>query len=93
MTKEFEIKFDVDNSGDYYTITKSDQSGFVLTKWTKAKKDDAKKSHTPHNWFYPNLRQIAEKVVWLGLSGHNLDEMLTSYNEMVERVANTLEKS
>lgn len=90
MTKEFEIKFEADKDGNYYTITKPDNFGFTLTKWTKSK-EGSKKSHSPHGWFYANFKQVAERVVWLNLSGHNIEDMLLSYNEMIERLTTTLE--
>lgn len=90
---KFEIKFEADKDGNYYTIMKSEHSGFILTKWTKSKKEDAKKSHSQHNWYYPNFKQIAERVVWLNLSGHNIEDMLVSYNQMIERLTATLESA
>ena len=90
MTKEFEIKFEADNEGNYYTITKSEHSGFILTKWVKAK-EGSKKPHSPRTLYYPNFRQIAEKVVWLNLKGHDIESILESYNKMVDTITKTLE--
>lgn len=92
MTKEFEIKFEADKDGNYYTITKSEHAGFVLTKWVKAK-EGSKNPYSPRTWYYPNFKQIAERVVWLNLSGHNIEDMLLSYNEMIERLTTTLESA
>ena len=74
----------------YYEVTKSEHSGFVLTKWSKAKKADAKNAYNQSSLYYATLDQIADKIAWLGLNGTNLDEVIVSLSVTAENIAKTL---
>jgi len=74
----------------YYEVTKSEHSGFVLTKWSKAKKADAKKPYNQHSLFYASLDQVANKLAWEHVSGTNLDEVIVSLSVTAENIAKTL---
>jgi hypothetical protein len=74
----------------YYEVTKSEHSGFVLTKWSKAKKTDAKKPYTGRSLFYASLDQVANKLAWENVSGTNLDEVIVSLSVTAENIAKTL---
>jgi hypothetical protein len=86
------LQFKVKDSREYYTITKSDHYGFILTHYKPALKKDAKQEFTPSSLFYANLDQIAEKLAWIELEGNNLDEIITSLTSVSENIAKTLKK-
>jgi hypothetical protein len=86
------LKFNTKNdSGVYYTVTK-DNYGFILTKFTPAVKEGAKKSHSQTNLFYPNLKQIADRLVHENVEGENLDDIINSLAATSENIAKTLTK-
>ena len=85
------LRFETKEDGSYYTLTNDTNNyGYSLTKWTPAKKEDAKEPFTPSTLFYATLEQAAEKVLYLELEGHNMDELLVSYEQMIERIIKTL---
>lgn len=85
------IQFNTKEDGSYYTLTNENNNyGYTLTKWTPAKKEDAKEPFTPSSLFYATLEQAAEKVLYLELEGHNMDELLVSYTQMIENITKTL---
>lgn len=86
------IKFSIDNSEDYFTITKSDNYGYNLTQHIRSKSEDAKNTHRQHTLFYATLGQVAEKVVWLGLDGEGIQQVIDSMVALSERLEGTLEK-
>lgn len=86
------IRFNIDNTEDYYTLTKSDHYGYNLTKYTKARSADAKKPYSTSTLFYATLPQVAAKITWLGLKGDNVQETIDSMVALSERIAETLEK-
>lgn len=86
------LKFTVDDSGDYYTVTKSDHYGFNLSHFRKAKSNDAKKPYSQHTLFYATLQQVAEKIVYLNLKGDNVQEVVDSVVALSNNLAKTLEK-
>lgn len=86
------IRFNIDNTEDYYTVTKSDHYGFNLTKHIKAKSATAKTPYSTSTLFYATLPQVADKLVYLGLKGDNVQETIDSMVALSERIAETLEK-
>lgn len=86
------IKFSIDNSEDYFTITKSDNYGYNLTQHIRSKSVDAKNPYRQHTLFYATLGQVAEKVVWLGLDGQGIQQVIDSMVALSERLEDTLEK-
>jgi hypothetical protein len=85
------LTFATAQDGSYYTLTNEQANyGFTLTKWTPTKKEDAKKEYTQSSLFYATLEQAAAKVAYLELKGHNLDELLVSYDQMIENIVKTL---
>lgn len=86
-----ELTFKVKDSKEYYTITKSDHYGFVLTHHKPTIKEDAKKEMTQSSLFYANLNQIAEKLAWIALEGNTLDDIIVSLSSTAENIAKTLE--
>jgi hypothetical protein len=87
------LKFETNEDGSYYTLSnETNNYGYTLTKWTPTKTEDAKKPYTQSSLFYATLDQAVEKVLYLNLKGHNVDELLTCYENMVERLVNTIKK-
>ena len=86
------IKFTVDDSEDYYTLTKSDHYGFNLSHFRKSKNADAKKPYSQHTLFYATLQQAAEKIVYLNLKGNDVQEVVDSVVALSDTLAKTLEK-
>lgn len=86
------INFNIDNSEDYYTLSRSENFGYTLTEWRKSVKPDAKKSHTQNSLFYSNLNQVAERIIWLGLNGEDIQQVIDSMVALSERLAESLEK-
>ena len=86
------LEFKVNDSKEFYTITKSDHYGYTLTHHKPAIKEDAKKEFSQSTLFYANLDQIAEKLSWINLEGNNLNEVIASLNNTAETIANTLKK-
>jgi site-specific recombinase len=86
------IKFNIDNTEDFYTVTKSDHYGYNLTKHIKARSKDAKKPYSQHTLFYANLQQIAQKISWLGLKGDNVQETIDNMAFLAERLEQSLER-
>lgn len=86
------IKFNIDNSENYYTLSRSENFGYTLTEWRKSVKPDAKKSHTQHSLFYSNLSQVSERIIWLGLDGEGIHQVIDSMVALAERLEDTLEK-
>jgi hypothetical protein len=85
------LTFATAQDGSYYTLSNDGNNyGYTLTKWTPTKKEDAKKEYTQSSLFYATLEQAAEKVAYLELQGHTLDELLVSYNQMIENITKTL---
>ena len=88
-----QLKFETDLDGSYYTLSnETNNYGYTLTKWTPAKKVDAKEPFTPSSLFYATLEQAVEKVLYLQLKGHDVNELLTCYENMVERLVKTFKK-
>jgi hypothetical protein len=85
------LTFATAQDGSYYTLTNEfNNYGYTLTHWTPAKKVNAKEPFTPSSLFYATLEQAAAKVAYLELKGHNLDELLVSYDQMIENIVKTL---
>ena len=83
------LQFKAKEDGSYYTLINDNNYGFTLTKWTIAK-EGSKKEYNTSSLFYATLEQAAEKVLYLELEGHNMDELLVSYEQMIERIIKTL---
>ena len=82
-----------DADGSYYTVTTEKAGyGYKLTHYTPAS-EGSKKAFNQYSLFYANLEQVAQKVLFLNLDGHNMDEILSSYNEMIIKIKETLEKN
>lgn len=86
------IKFSIDNSENYYTLSRSENFGYTLTEWRKSLKSDAKKPYTQHSLFHSNINQVAERIVWLGLDGQGIQQVIDSMVALSERLEDTLEK-
>lgn len=86
------IKFNIDNTDTFYTVTKNDQYGFNFNTHTKALKPDAKKPYNVSTLFYPTLSQVASQVAWLGLQGDGIQDVVDSMVALSERLTETLEK-
>ena len=85
------LTFATAQDGSYYTLTNEfNNYGYTLTHWTPVKKVNAKEPFTPSSLFYSTLEQAAAKVAYLELKGHNLDELLVSYDQMIENIVKTL---
>lgn len=83
------LQFKTKEDGSYYTLTNDGNYGYTLTKYTIAK-EGSKKEYNTSSLFYATLEQAAEKVLYLELDGHNMDELLVNYNQMIENITKTL---
>jgi hypothetical protein len=82
-----QLKFETSLDGSYYTLSNdNNQYGYTLTKHTPTKTVDAKKPFSTSSLFYATLEQAVEKVLYLQLKGHDVNELLTCYENMVERL-------
>lgn len=75
------------------TITKSNNFGYSLeysypTINPKTKQPSVGSKVT----FHASLDQVAQKVVWLGLQGNNIQEVVDSVVSLSERLGEALEK-
>ena len=79
------------NNGEYFEVSNDGKNyGFTLTHFKPTKSEDAKKSHNRSDTFHPTLDEVAKKLVYLQLSGNDVETVLKSINSAVICVANTL---
>lgn len=84
------IKFEV-NDEEYYTVTKDTHYGFKLTHYYPTINPRTKQASVgSQSLFYPTMQQIADKVAYLNLKGSNIYEIKAAYDDVVERIKNTL---
>ena len=76
--------------GSVVEVFKDVQYGFVLT-YTPKSEENKNGMGTKVRLFYPNLKQVAEKLVWLELSGEGVDDIIKKMGESVELIADKLE--
>lgn len=81
------------NEHESVTITKSNNYGYNLqhnypTTNPKTKEAGVGSKVT----FHASLEQVADKLVWLGLQGNNIQEVVDSVVSLSERLAESLEK-
>ncbi len=80
------------NEHETVTITKSNNFGYNLehsypTINPKTKQPSVGSKVT----FHASLDQVAQKVIWLGLQGNNIQEVVDSVVSLSERLAESLE--
>lgn len=81
------------NQHEFVTIAKSNNYGYNLehqypTINPKTKQPSVGSKVT----FHADLSQVANKVVWLGLEGDSLDEVVDSMIALSQRLTEALEK-
>ena len=81
------------NEHESVTITKSNNFGYNLqhnypTTNPKTKEVGVGSKTT----FHASLEQVAQKVIWLGLQGNDIQEVVDSVVSLSERLAENLEK-
>ena len=79
------------NEHESVTITKSNNYGFNLQHSYPTINPKTKQPSVGGKvYFYANLHQVADKLVWLGLEGGTLDEVVNSMVSLSERLAESL---
>jgi hypothetical protein len=78
-------------SGNYFEVTKSDHYGYILTEY-KPTKEGSKNPYTEYKLFYANLEQVASKLIWLGVAGNTLQEVLDNLKLSVDKLTESLQK-
>ena len=74
------------------TITKSNNYGYNLEhNYPTINLKTKQPSVGSKVYFYANLHQVADKLIWLGLEGDTLSEVLCSVVCLSERIAESLE--
>lgn len=86
------IKFNI-KEDEYVTITKSANFGYTLQHFYPTYSPRTKELTTgSKSYFYPDLRSVSDKIVWLGLTGEGVQEVIDNMVFLSERIAATLEK-
>ena len=81
------------NQLEYVTITKSNNFGYNLQHSYPTTNPKTKEAGVgSKTTFHASLEQVASKVVWLGLQGNNIQEVVDSVVALSERLAESLEK-
>lgn len=84
------LTFKTKEDGSYYELTKGNEFGYKLSLFTPTKKADAKTTHTCSSTFYATLEQAANKITFLELDGHSLDDIVNTYSAVLEKIVETL---
>lgn len=86
------IKFNI-NDKEYCTLTKSANYGFTLEHFYPTFNPRTKQETIgSKSYFYATLQQAAEKIVWMGLDGNGVQEVIDSMVALSENITKTLEK-
>lgn len=81
------------NEHEYVTITKSNNFGYALEhSYPTINPKTKQPSVGSRVYFYANLHQVTDKLIWLGLEGDTLGEVVDSVVALSERIAESLEK-
>jgi hypothetical protein len=64
----------------YVIIEKNTGYGFKLTIFTPTTEKKSKNTHSSKDLFYPNLKQVADKLLWLGLEGESINSICHGLN-------------
>jgi hypothetical protein len=67
-------------NNSYVIIEKNTGYGFKLAIFTPTTEKKSKNTHSSKDLFYPNLKQVADKLLWLGLEGENIDSICAGLN-------------
>ena len=82
------------NEHEFVNITKSNNYGFNLEHIYPTVNPKTKQPSVGSKvYFYADLHQVADKLIWLGLEGDTLGEVLCSVVCLSERLAGALEQN
>lgn len=81
------------NEHEYVVITKSNNFGYNVEHFYPTINPRTKEPSTGSKvYFYARMSQVAEKLVWLGLEGNSLDEVIDNMLTLSQRLTEALEK-
>lgn len=86
------IRLDI-KQGEFCMLTKSANFGYSLCHQYPTINPRTKEASVGSKvTFHADLQQVASKIVWLGLEGDSLDEVVDSMIALSQRLTEALEK-
>ena len=82
------------NEHEFVNITKSNNFGYTIQHSYPTVNPKTKQPSVGSKvYFYADLHQVTDKLVWLGLEGGTLDEVVNSMVSLSERLTEALEQN
>ena len=75
------MKLELKNNA-YAVIEKGTTYGFKLEVFKPTDNVKAKGTHSSKEFFYPNLSQVVDKIMWEGLQGNEIAELVKSIEDL-----------
>lgn len=85
------IKLNI-NESVYVVLNKGGTYGYRLSVYTATERTGAKNTHNREDLYYPNLKQVANKLTWLGLQGDDIHSLYQHIVLNTEKLSMQLNK-